>query len=97
MSDWTEEAYKAWASASVMSMTDLQIEQIEIALRSAYHRGRVAGLREAGEIVANYEGVTYEDYNGPGNPPIIRWRLPLHSDYRKAIRAAADKLEAEKP
>jgi len=57
------------------------------ALRSAYHRGRVAGLREAEKTVREYGCYDAEDGDKD-------WEMEMLANW---FAAAADKLEAETP
>lgn len=59
MSDWADEEGRRVADYLEPGACQSDYDTIASALRSAYHRGRVAGLREAEElaIVAHFSGL----------------------------------------
>jgi hypothetical protein len=97
MTDWaTEEAARlSNLDRDTREESQWVCDQIASALRSAFQRGKVEGMREAAKICEADHGITYERYNGTGNPPIIDWRKSLPQEIAQGIRARASALEQE--
>jgi hypothetical protein len=97
MSDWSDEEAARLSNLDRDTREESQwvCDQIASALRSAFHRGKVEGMRDAAKICEADNGFTYERYNGAGNPPIIDWRKSLPQEIAQGIRARATALEQE--